>query len=208
MDTKILIAVFSILISITAIAEDKKTLDIGAPAPDFNLKATDGKMYSLKSFASAEILVILFTCNHCPTAQAYEDRVIKFVNDYKSKNVRLIAISPNSDKAVQWNELGYTDLSDSYEEMKERAQRKKYNFTYLYDGATQATSLKYGPVATPHVFVFDKSRKLQYQGRIDDDEHIGREKIHDLRTAVDEMLMKKPVTTPTTKTFGCSVINR
>ena len=200
-----LTCMLGIFFSILAIAEDKKTLEIGAAAPDFNLRATDGKMSSLKNFASAEILVILFTCNHCPTAQAYEDRVIKFVNDYKSKNVRLIAISPNSDKAVQWNELGYTDLSDSYEEMVERAKRKKYNFTYLYDGATQATSLKYGPVATPHVFVFDKSRKLQYQGRIDDDEHIGREKIHDLRTAVDEMLMKKPVSTPSTKTFGCSV---
>lgn len=186
-------------------AEDPKTLEIGAAAPDFNLKSTDGKMYSLKSFASANILVVLFTCNHCPTAQAYEDRVIKFVNDYKSKNVRLVAISPNSDKSVLFNEMGYTDLNDSYEEMIIRSKDKSFNFPYLYDGATQETSHKYGAVATPHVFVFDKSRKLQYQGRIDDNEYIGKESIHNLRDAVDAMLMNKPVMPATTKVFGCSV---
>lgn len=195
----------SLVFTLNAFAVDVHTLEIGSVAPDFKLKGTDGKMYTLKKFKSAEILVVLFTCNHCPTAQAYEDRVIQFVNDYKSKNVRLIAIQPNSDKAVRFDELGYTDLSDSYEEMIERAKTKKYNFTYLYDGATQATSLAYGAVATPHVFVFDKIRKLQYQGRIDDDEHIGREKIHNLKYAVDALLSGKPVETKTTKVFGCSV---
>lgn len=186
-------------------ADDTKTLEIGAAAPDFSLKGTDGKMYSLKSFASANILVVLFTCNHCPTAQAYEDRVIRFVNDFKSKGVRLVAIQPNSDKSVRFDEMGYTDISDSYDEMKIRAKDKKYNFTYMYDGATQVTSHKYGAVATPHVFVFDKARKLKYQGRIDDNEHIGQEKVHNLTDAVDAMLANKPVEVTTTKVFGCSV---
>ncbi len=186
-------------------AEEVKPLAIGAAAPDFLLKDIDGKMRNLKSFAAAEILVVLFTCNHCPTAQAYEDRIISFVNDYKSKNVKLIAISPNSDKSVRFDEMGYTDLSDSYAEMVIRAKDKKYNFSYLYDGATQVTSRLYGAIATPHVFVFDKSRKLKYQGRIDDDEHIGREKVHNLRDAVDAILANKPVDPATTKVFGCSV---
>jgi peroxiredoxin len=186
-------------------AVEPKPLEIGAAAPDFKLKGVDGKYYALANFASAQVLVVLFTCNHCPTAQAYEDRIIRFVDEYKSKNLKLVAISPNSDKAVRWDELGYTDLSDSYEEMILRAKEKKYNFPYLYDGATQATSLRYGAVATPHVFVFDRQRKLQYQGRIDDDEHIGREKIHNLRDAADALLAGKPVAVPTTKVFGCSV---
>lgn len=203
---KKLYLVFSLLtIAAFCFAHDAKTLEIGASAPDFNLKGIDGKMHTLKTYASAEILVLLFTCNHCPTAQAYEDRVIKFVNDYKSKKVTLVAIQPNDDKAVRWDELGYTDMSDSYEEMILRAKAKKYNFSYLYDGATQATAQKYGPVATPHVFVFDKARKLQYQGRIDDNEHIGREKTHEMRDAVDALLMKKPIAITTTKTFGCSI---
>jgi len=206
MSIKLFTILFSILLlSMQMSGEEVKTLEIGTTAPNFNLKGVDGKMYTLQSFAKANILVILFSCNHCPTAQAYEDRMIKFVNDYKSKNVSLVIISPNSDKAVQFSELGYTDLSDSYPEMILRAKDKKYNFPYLYDGATQAISKKYGAVATPHAFVFDKSRKLKYQGRIDDNEHIGREKVHDLRNAVDALLAGQEVTTTTTKVFGCSV---
>jgi peroxiredoxin len=136
------VKLFSILCSFLLVsrvtgAEEVKTLEIGAQAPEFNLKGVDGKMYTLKNFAKADILVVLFSCNHCPTAQAYEDRMIKFVNDYKDKKVSMVVISPNSDKAVQFSELGYTDLSDSYEEMIIRAKDKKYNFPYLYDGATR-----------------------------------------------------------------------
>lgn len=195
----------AILLSGFIRAEEVKTLEIGAVAPDFNLKGVDGKMYTLASFSKADILVILFSCNHCPTAQAYEDRMIKFVNDYKTKGVTMVVISPNSDAAVRFDELGYTDLSDSYEEMIIRAKDKNYNFPYLYDGATQEISKKYGPVATPHAFVFDKSRKLRYQGRIDDNEYIGREKVHDLKNAVDALLKGAPVAVQTTKVFGCSV---
>ena len=181
------------------------TLAIGAKAPDFKLKGVDDKDYTLASFRQAKVLVILFTCNHCPTAQAYEDRVIQFTKDYQDKGVSLVAISPNADKAVRWDELGYTDLSDSFEELKLRAKDKGYNFPYLYDGETQEIANLYGPVATPHVFVFDQDRVLQYSGRIDDNEHIGKEKTHELRDAVDALLEGKEVSPKTTKTFGCSI---
>ncbi len=186
-------------------SKDVKTLEIGASAPDFKLMGIDDKEYTLDSFKDADILAVLFTCNHCPTAQAYEDRVQQYVNDYSSKGVKLVAISPNADKAVRFDELGYTDLSDSFEEMKIRAKDKNYTYPYLYDGATQQIAAKYGPIATPHVFLFDKDRKLQYVGRIDDDEHIGKAKVHDLRNATDAMLAGERPNPAVTKTFGCSI---
>src|SRR5918993_739710 len=130
-------------------------LPIGSNAPDFKLPGTDGGTYTLSSFKKAKLLVLVFTCNHCPTAQAYEDRLIKLVNDYSSKGVSVVAISPNDPGAVRLDELGYSDLGDSFEEMKLRAREKHYNFPYLYDGEKQAVAKAYGPVATPHVFVFD-----------------------------------------------------
>ena len=180
-----------------------KTLEISQVAPDFNLPGIDDKFHTLKEY-DADVLVILFSCNHCPTAQAYEDRVIRFVEDYKDKSVQLVAISPNSPPGVLLEELGYTDLNDSFEEMKVRAKDKGYNFPYLYDGDTQEVSLKYGPVATPHVFVFDKARKLQYVGRLDAKEKPGSANAEDLRLAVDNLLEGKLPATPVTKTFGCS----
>ena len=93
------------------------------------------------------------------------------VTDYKSKGVALVAISPNRTEGLSLSELGYTDVSDSFEEMKYRAKDKNFNFPYLYDGETQSVSLQYGPAATPHIFIFDKARKLRYQGRIDDMEN-------------------------------------
>ncbi|GAA4417758.1 hypothetical protein GCM10023187_50550 [Nibrella viscosa] len=190
----------------TGRAEDPKTLEIGAKAPDFNLTGVDNKPYSLRSFAKADVLVVVFTCNHCPTAQAYEDRLIRFTADYKNKSVQVVAISPNDPEAVSLDELGYSDLSDSFDEMKIRASEKGYTFPYLYDGATQTTARAYGAVATPHVFVFDKNRTLRYVGRFDDVEKpTGKPNHNDARDAVDALLAGKPVTNPTTKTFGCSV---
>ncbi|RYF53023.1 MAG: thioredoxin family protein, partial [Cytophagaceae bacterium] len=179
---------------------DHKTLEIGASAPDFSLPGVDGKQYNLKSFAGSPALVIVFSCNHCPTAQAYEDRLIQLVNDYKSKKVNFVVISPNSPATVSLAELGYTDLSDSFAEMKMRAKSKGYNFPYLYDGDTQTTSEKYGPVATPHVFIFDKDRKLQYAGRFDAKEKPGTANAEDARAALDAVLAGQKVPMATTKT--------
>ena len=190
----------------SATFDDHPTLPIGSKAPSFSLKGVDGKTYSLASFSKYKILVIVFTCNHCPTAQAYEDRIIQLAKDYRPKNVAIVAINPNDPKAISLDELGYTDMSDSYAEMKLRAAQKKFNFPYLYDGGSQVTAKAYGPVATPHVFIFDKERRLRFQGRIDNVEKPGKTPTSfDTRTAIEELLQNKDVTVKTTKVFGCSI---
>lgn len=182
-----------------------KTLAIGAAAPDFERPGIDGKVYNLDDFKESKILVIIFTCNHCPTAQAYEDRIMQLVTDYREKGVAVVAISPNDPRAVRLDELGYTDLNDDLESMKIRAKDKNFNFPYLYDGDTQTVSRAYGPVATPHAFIFDEKRKLCYVGRIDDSEKIERTTTHDVRSALDAMLQGKSVPVEKTRTFGCSI---
>jgi peroxiredoxin len=184
---------------------EPKTLEIGSRAPDFNLLGVDGRSYTLEDFNKASVLVIVFSCNHCPTAQAYEERIIALSGDYKQKGVDLVMISPNSVTALNYSELGYTDIGDSYEEMKIRARDKGFNFPYLYDGDSQKTALAYGPVATPHCFVFDKDRILQYSGRIDGSEKPGSANGEDIRKAIDAVLAGKKVDNPVTKVFGCSV---
>ena len=184
---------------------DPKTLEIGSAAPDFNLLGVDDKYYTLKSFENARILVVVFSCNHCPTAQAYEDRVISIARDYKPRGVEVVMISPSAVNAYTLSELGYSDMGDNFEEMKIRASEKGYNFPYLFDGDDQKASLAYGPVATPHTFVFDKNRKLRYVGRIDGLEKPGTGKGEDLRNAIEATLAGKPVATPVTKVFGCSI---
>lgn len=185
--------------------QEVTTLAINAIAPDFKLAGTDERYYTLKSFADAKVLVIVFLCNHCPTAQAYEDRIIQLVEDYKDQSVRVVAISPNAVNAVLLEELGYSDMGDSFEEMQIRARDKNYNFVYLYDGDTQEASIKYGPVATPHVFVFDNERKLKYSGRLDKSEKPGTANADELRAAIDAVLLNAVILEPVTKSFGCSV---
>jgi peroxiredoxin len=182
-----------------------ETLKIGAKAPDFKLPGVDGKTYTLKSFAKADILVVVFTCNHCPTAQAYEDRINRIAKDYRQKGVALAAISPNDPEAVSLAELGYSDMSDSLIEMKVRAREKGFEFPYLYDGEKQKVSEAYGPRTTPHVFIFDAERRLRYVGRIDDSEKPGTAKVHDTRNAIEALLASKPVPVEETNTFGCSI---
>lgn len=182
-------------------------LAIGDQAPPFNLPDVDGKFHRLEDFAESEVLVVNFTCNHCPTAQAYEDRFINLVKEYSGKSVAFVAISANSPIAVLPEELGYTDLGDYYEEMKLRAVDKSYNFPYLYDGDTHEFSLAYGPTATPHVFVFDKERKLSYSGRIDAKEKPGTGNAEDLRNAIEATLKGEalPAESAQTPAFGCSM---
>lgn len=195
-----------LVIQHSAAAEDHPTLPIGSKAPAFSLKGVDGKNYSLASFTKSRLLVVIFTCNHCPTAQAYEDRLIQLSKDYSDKGVAVVAVSPNDPKAIRLDELDYTDLGDTYGEMKQRAKDKGFNFPYLYDGDAQAMAKAYGPVATPHVFIFDKERNLRYQGRIDDVEKpTSKPRIHDTRNAIDALLNNETVPVATTKVFGCSV---
>jgi peroxiredoxin len=172
-------------------------------APDFQLPGVDGKIYKLADFAGAKVLVVVFTCNHCPTAQAYEGRLARLHADYRDRGVAVVAISPNDPKGVRLDELGYTDLSDSFDEMKVRAKDHGFAYPYLYDGETQATAKAYGVVATPHVFIFDAARKLRYVGRFDDSE-VKTVKSHDGKNAVDALLAGREVPVPMTRVFGCS----
>ncbi|MBD3375137.1 redoxin domain-containing protein, partial [candidate division KSB1 bacterium] len=198
---KKVLTVFLTLVALTLFAASPQSLEIGAKAPDFSLEGVDGKTYSLDSFDDAKVLVMVFTANHCPTAQAYEDRLIDLARDYSSKNVAVLAISPNDPRAVRLDELGYTDLGDDLKDMKLRAKEKKFNFPYLYDGETQRMSKAYGPVSTPHVFIFDQERILRYSGRIDDSENPAKVTSRDARNAIDALLAGKKVRVAKTKTF-------
>jgi thiol-disulfide isomerase/thioredoxin len=198
------IAILLLLFELSLFGAGYPTLPIGSRAPDFDLPAVDGRRYSLKDFSQAKILTVIFTCNHCPTAQAYEERIKQLVTDYKSRGVAFVAINPNSPDGVRLDEFGYTDLDDTMESMKIRAAHRKFNFPYLDDGPTELVSKQYGPVATPHVFIFDAERKLRYQGRIDDSERENLVKSKDTRSALDALLSGKEPPLTETKVFGCS----
>jgi thiol-disulfide isomerase/thioredoxin len=199
------LALLGLLSELSPAAEGPETLAIGAPAPDFDLPGTDGSRYSLASFADARVLVLIFTANHCPTAQAYEDRILELHRDYGDRGVQLVLVSPNDPLAVRLDEQGYSDLGDTLEDMKIRARDRGFTFPYLYDGETQAMSREYGPKATPHVFVFDEERRLRFVGRIDDNEDPSRATTTDTRDAIEAVLAGRPVPVETTKVFGCSI---
>jgi thiol-disulfide isomerase/thioredoxin len=194
-----------ILLALPVFAAEPKTLEIGAIAPDFSLVGVDDKTYTLSDFSDKDILAIIFTCNHCPTAQAYEGRIKALAEKYKGKSVAIVAVSPNSDAAVRLDELSFTDLGDSLEDMKIRAKEHEFNFPYLYDGETQEMAKAYGPVATPHVFVFDNDRMLRFCGRIDDGENPKNIKSKDTENAIDALIAGKSVPVETTRTIGCSI---
>jgi peroxiredoxin len=179
-----------------------KTLEIGSQAPDFKLKGVDDKVYSLSDFAKSNVLVIVFSCNHCPTAQAYENRLNNIYSTYTPKGVSLVVISPNSMKSLNLWEQGWSDLDDSFEAMKIRAKDKDFKFPYLYDGDDQNTAIAYGPEATPHAYVFDKNRILRYVGCIDPSMENGKSET--LSNAIDAVLEDRRIEKPVTKVFGCS----
>jgi peroxiredoxin len=179
-------------------------LPIGSPAPDFALPGIDGKVHKLSEYARARILAIVFECNHCPMSQLYEGRIDRLYREYRDKGVAFVAINPNNPKSIRLNEQGYTDVNDSLEEMKIRAKFRGRTWPYLYDGETQSVSIKFGVVATPHIYLFDRDRKLQYNGRIDDNHREALVKSHDARNALDAMLEGRPVPVTQTGAFGCT----
>lgn len=190
--------------AICAADDTHPTLAIGSPAPDFSLPGIDGKTHTLADYKSAQVLVIVFTCDHCPTAQLYESRLKKLVSDYKGKSVAFVMIEPNDPEAVRLDELAWTDVGDGLDDMKVRAAYRQFNFPYLYDGSTQATANAYGPKATPHVFIFDSQRKLRFEGRVDSSQRESLVKTQETRNAIDDLLAGKPVTVDHTGVFGCS----
>ena len=194
------------LLCAPAIADGNEhpTLAIGSPAPDFCLPGVDGQTHCLKEYAASKVLVIAFICNHCPTSQLYETRIKQIAEDYKGKGVAVVAIEPNNPDAVLLNEMGYTDVGDSLEDMKTRAEYRRFNFPYLYDGETQKISTAYGPTATPHIFVFGSDRKLRYEGRVDNNMREPLVTKRDVRDALDALLASKPVAVAKTPSVGCS----
>ncbi|RYX83350.1 thioredoxin family protein [bacterium] len=172
------------------------TLEIGASAPDFALPATDGKTYSLADFTASPILVIAFTCNHCPYVVNSEERILAFDADYKSKGVQLVCINSNAETTYQ---------DDDFPHMVERAKERGFQFPYLHD-ESQEVALAYGALRTPHYFVFDAERQLRYTGRMDDNpRNPGKETTHELRDAVENLLNGEAVSTPLTNPIGCNV---
>lgn len=171
-------------------------LKIGSKLPDFSLPGIDGKNYSPSSFQNSKVLVVMFTCNHCPYVQAYENRLIKLQKDFKDKGVSFVAVNAN-------DEINYPE--DSFENMVKRAKEKDFNFPYLRD-KTQEVAKKFGASYTPEIFLFDEKRTLQYHGRIDDNwqEPEKVTKQH-LKEAIEALLANKTIDRADTQAIGCTV---
>jgi peroxiredoxin len=199
-----LLAVLFVALGTASAAEVHPILALGSPAPDFSLPGVDGQIHKLSDYASSPILVVVFTCNHCPIAQMYERRIQQLTDDYKNKGVAVVAIQPNDPKAIRIDELDSSDMSDTLPEMKIRVQYKHLTYPYLYDGDTQQVARAYGPQATPHVFIFDQQRHLRYEGRMDNSYRIELVKTQDARNAIDALLAHKEVAVKHTGVFGCS----
>ncbi|MBI5707949.1 MAG: thioredoxin family protein [Armatimonadetes bacterium] len=176
--------------------ENTFTLKIGASAPDFSLPATDGRTYSLGDFAGAAVLVVFFTCNHCPYVLGSDEDTRRIAEKYGVSGVRFVAINSNSRN---------TYAQDSFEGMVERMREQDFPWPYLRD-ESQDVARRYGALRTPHFFVFDDSRKLVYTGRaIDNPRDHTQATVHDLERALDQLLEAKPISVPLTNPIGCNV---
>lgn len=173
-----------------------RTLELGDAAPDFSLRGADGRTHTRDGFKDKQVLVIIFSCNHCPYVQAYEDRMIAIQRDYQDRAVQLVAINSNEDRYHP---------EDSFERMVERAQSKNFNFPYLRD-ASQDVAKAYGATHTPHLFVFDRDRRLRYTGKIDDNwQNPNAVKRRYLRDSLDALLQGTLPTEAQTHAIGCTI---
>jgi len=170
-------------------------LPLGEKAPDFSLPGVDGDTYTLASFKDKPVLVVAFWCNHCPYVQAWEDRTIATQRDYAPKGVAFVAINPNETE-------GYPE--DDFPHMVARAKSQGYNFPYLRD-ETQKVAEAYGGVCTPDFFVFDKSRRLRYRGKLDDSKDPNGVRRKHLREALDALLAGKDPPAAFAAPMGCSI---
>jgi len=172
------------------------TLEDGAAAPDFSLPATDGKMYTLKDFASAQVLVIFFTCNHCPYVLGSNAATRSSAEKFKKDGVVFAGINSNSKN---------TYPEDSFEHMVEQMKIHHFPWVYLHD-ESQETARKYGALKTPHFYIFDQQRRLIYTGRgIDSPRDSSKMKSNDLEKALSEHLAGKTISTPRTNPIGCNI---
>ena len=172
------------------------TLAVGGPAPDFNLLATDGKSYQLEDFADAKVLVIFFTCNHCPYVYGSDEITRQTAENFAPRGVKFVGINANAESSVP---------EDSYERMVERMAKHKFPWTYLHN-PEQDIALAYGALRTPHFYVFDSKRRLVYTGRgIDNPMDSSQMSCNDLANALEEHLEGQPLRVPTTNPIGCNV---
>lgn len=185
-----MIALSFMVIANLALAEGLKVGDV-APAWE-NLPGTDGKSHSLADLKDAKVVVVAFTCNHCPVAVAYEDRFIEFAKEYAKKGVEFVAISVNSDAA------------DKLPKMIERAKEKDFPFAYLYD-ESQKIGRAFSATKTPHLFVLDQDRKLAFVGAFDDKMDVKRVEKKYVQEAVDALLHGKEVAVKQTPAHGCGI---
>ena len=171
-------------------------MKIGDKAPGFSgLKGVDGKIHDLSDYTT-QIVVLIFSCNHCPTVIAYEDRMIKIQRDYTHRGVTLIAINPNDASKYP---------TDNYQNMIKRAQEKGFNFPYLRD-ESQNVARDYGAQRTPEIFVLDKERILRYHGRIDDNANDPTSvRTPDLRDALEALLEGRKIRVAETAPVGCTI---
>jgi peroxiredoxin len=172
------------------------TLEIGQSAPDFSLPGVDGKTYGLAEFADAKLLIVVFSCNHCPFVVGSEERVFAFCREYATRGVAMVAINSNETE---------NHPTDSFEHMKTCAAEKDIPYPYVRD-ESQDVARAYGALRTPHFFVFDADRKLRYTGRMDDNpREAAKATTSELRDAVDALLEGREVETPVTNPIGCNV---
>lgn len=172
------------------------TLQIGQKAPDFTLPATNGTVHSLSDFDASPVLVIFFTCNHCPYVIGSDEVTRQTAERFIPQGVQFVAINSNSPNTYE---------EDSFEHMVERMEQHKFPWLYLHD-ASQEVARRYGALRTPHFFVFDKDRQLVYTGRgVDSPRDTSRMTVNDLERALTEHLAGQPVSTPMTNPIGCNV---
>jgi len=195
--------VLALVVSSCAGADTPK-LARGAAAPDFSLPGIDGKTHSLGEYANSRVLAIVFTGNSCPASQLYESRLRRLADDYRDRGVTLVAINPNRAAGLLPQDLSFSDVGESLEDMKTRAAYRKTTYPYLSDEA-QAVTQQFGVVSTPHIFVFDQSRKLHYEGKIDDELREEAVKSSYARSAIDALLAGREAPVEHTRVAGCAV---
>jgi peroxiredoxin len=187
------VAIASLPLAYAASETDASGVKVGAAAPEWlDLEGVDGKLHKLADLKDAKAVLVVFTCNHCPVAQAYEDRIIALYKDYHEKGVEVVAINVNNGE------------SDRLPAMKERAKDKGFEFAYLYD-PSQAIGRAYGATVTPHAFLLDGDRNVAYIGAIDDNQDADETQEHYVREALDAVLAGEAVKTATTKPSGCGI---
>ena len=187
-------------ISVTCIG-----LEPGAEMPQFRLPGVDGRLHDSNEFKKSNLLAVIFLSNHCPTSQMFQERLIRLAKDYRPHGFTIAAISPNDPEAILPDELAHSDLGDAIEEMGIRAKELSYPFHYLYDGKTQEAAKAFGARVTPHAFLFNKTRKLCYTGRVGDPKNPTRTDREDLRLAIEALAQDKIPPVVQGRAFGSSI---